>query len=141
MKCALVESDADIAACCSLLAELRPRIHADDLCVQVARQRKHGYQLACSKDRTGVLAVAGFRVAEKLAWGKHIYIDDLVARSNVRSQGVGRILFDWVVERAREWDCKAVHLDSGLQNFAAHRFYLRQGLAITSHHFKLDLEM
>jgi hypothetical protein len=30
-------------------------------------------------------------------------------------------------------------LDSGVQRFGAHRFYLRRRMDITSHHFALDL--
>jgi hypothetical protein len=30
-------------------------------------------------------------------------------------------------------------LDSGVQRFGAHRFYLRRRMNITSHHFAIDL--
>ena len=32
-------------------------------------------------------------------------------------------------------------LDSGVQRFPAHRFYLGQGMAITAHHFALDVQL
>lgn len=32
-----------------------------------------------------------------------------------------------------------LHLDSGVQRYGAHRFYLRHGMDITSHHFRLVL--
>ena len=48
-------------------------------------------------------------------------------------------LMDWLVGRAREQGCDELHLDSGVQRYGAHRFYLRYGMDITSHHFRIAL--
>ena len=66
-------------------------------------------------------------------------MEDLVSRAPIRSQGYGQALFMWVVEFAKRAGCQTLHLDSGVQNFAAHRFYLRNKMNIASHHFKLSL--
>ena len=79
--------------------------------------------------------IAGFVVGEKLAWGKHIYIDDLVTSADHRSTGVGKVLMEWFRTYAKDNGCTQIHLDSGVQRFAAHRFYLREGFDIASHHF------
>ena len=81
--------------------------------------------------------MAGFSVGEKLAWGKHIYIEDLVTNAKYRSCGVGQFLLDWFKTYARANNCEQIHLDSGVQRFAAHRFYLREGFNIASHHFSM----
>ena len=92
------------------------------------------------QERDGrVLAVAGFRVAENLAWGRHLYVDDLVTAAAARSTGCGQELFDWLVRYAVEAGCGQLHLDSGVQRFDAHRFYLRNRMSITSHHFARTL--
>ena len=88
------------------------------------QQQGSGYELAYLAAGT-VKAVAGFRISENLAWGKFLYVDDLVAGSSDRSQGYGGILFDWLVDYARAAGCDEFHLDSGVQRFDAHRFYLR----------------
>jgi GNAT superfamily N-acetyltransferase len=121
------------------MAELRPHILEGDFVARIRRQQKDGYSLAYLEDRGGVQAVAGFRVSESLAWGKYLYVDDLVARATIRSQGYGQELFQWVMALAKSEGCEALHLDSGVQNFAAHRFYLRNRMLISSHHFKLPL--
>jgi len=41
------------------------------------------------------------------------------------------------MKHAHERGCGQVHLDSGVQRFAAHRFYLRNGFDIASHHFSV----
>ncbi|MEZ9410027.1 GNAT family N-acetyltransferase, partial [Vibrio lentus] len=84
-----------------------------------------------------VLAAAGFSVGEKLAWGKHIYIEDLVTNAQFRSSGVGKFIIDWFKTYALESGCEQIHLDSGVQRFPAHKFYLREGFNIASHHFSI----
>jgi GNAT superfamily N-acetyltransferase len=98
-----------------------------------------GYKLAYVWDGE-VKAVAGFRISECLAWGKFLYVDDLVSKSSDRSKGYGGALFDWLVKHAKENGCAAFHLDSGVQRFAAHRFYLNKRMIIEAHHFALNLK-
>ncbi|MBI3921087.1 MAG: GNAT family N-acetyltransferase, partial [Armatimonadetes bacterium] len=87
-----------------------------------------------------VVAVAGFRLSENLAWGRFLYVDDLVTDEAERSRGHGQELLEWLLEYAHQQDCDQFHLDSGVQRFGAHRFYLRHGMDITSHHFALKLK-
>ena len=83
--------------------------------------------------------MAGFRVSEKLSAGRFLYVDDLVTRAEDRSRAYGGHLLDWLGDRAREQNCTTLELDSGVQRHAAHRFYLRKGMDITSHHFAAKL--
>ena len=137
---ALAQSDAEILRCFPVMAELRPHLVEGEFVERVRRQqREGGYQLAFIEEERRVKTVAGFRVCEFLAWGKILYVDDLVTTSAGRSRGHGQRLFDWLVARAREAGCAELHLDSGVQRFAAHRFYLRHRMDITAHHFALKL--
>ena len=76
---------------------------------------------------------------ENLAWGRFLYVDDLVTDEAWSSHGVGAALLDFLVNIARESGCAELHLDSGVQRFGAHRFYLAQRMDITSHHFSMKL--
>jgi len=138
-KIFLAESDAEIAACFPVMHGLRPHLVESEFVVRVQRQRQHGhYQLACLL-HDEVIAIAGFRLSENLAWGRFLYVDDLVTRDRDRSLGYGAMLFDWLVAYARSRDCDQLHLDSGVQRFAAHRFYFAKRMEIASHHFSLKL--
>ncbi len=130
---------ASIARCHPVMAHLRPHLDAATFVAQVARQRSAGYRLAFVESAGVVEACAGFRIAENLAWGRFLYVDDLVTAPDARSRGVGQKLFGWLVEQARREGCAELHLDSGVQRFAAHRFYLERRMDITSHHFALKL--
>jgi GNAT superfamily N-acetyltransferase len=135
----LAESDAEIAACAPVMAQLRPDLAGEDFVARVRRLAASGYRLACVAEGGTVLAVAGFHVRENLPWGHHLYVDDLVTDATQRSTGAGGALIDWLVAHARAAGCGRIELDSGVQRYAAHRFYLRERFEITSHHFSLDL--
>jgi GNAT superfamily N-acetyltransferase len=136
---ALATSDEELLRCYPVMKQLRPNITQQQFLDQVARQNKQGYQV-CSLEEKGVVrCVAGFRITERLAYGKFLYVDDLITHESHRCQGYGNTLFDWLVDYARENDCKALGLESGVQRFAAHRFYMRKKMWISAYHFSLPL--
>jgi GNAT superfamily N-acetyltransferase len=138
-RCSLASSDADIGCCWPVMAQLRPHITQQEWLPRIRRQMQGGYRLSLARAADAVVAVGGFRAGENLAWGRYLYIDDLVTDASARSRGAGRTLLGWLADLARAEGCVALHLDSGVQRFAAHRFYLTQRMNITSHHFGLDL--
>ena len=140
MPIALAGTEADIARCYPVMAELRPHLSAAEFTARVRKQQATGFQLAYLEESGEVRVVAGFRYLETLAWGKILYVDDLVAAEATRSRGHGGKLFDWLVAQAKQNNCDALHLDSGVQRFGAHRFYLARRMDITSHHFALKLK-
>ena len=140
MEILLARDDHEIQECYSVMAELRPHVSVDDFLPRVRRQvQTAGYNLAYVRD-VEVKAVAGFRISECLAWGKFMYVDDLVSKSDDRSKGYGGALVDWLIEYARSQGCDQFHLDSGVQRFDAHRFYLLKRMLIEAHHFSLKLK-
>ncbi len=136
---ALAESDVDILACHPVMHELRPAITRDEFLVRVRRQQTSGYHLAFVGLQGDPVAVAGFRIGENLAWGRFLYVDDLVTRSHNRSQGHGRSLLNWLAQFGLDAGCEQMHLDSGLQRVDAHRFYEREAMPATGYHFAKTL--
>lgn len=139
MEIGEARSEPEIRACFAVMAQLRPRDAPDEFVAQVQRQQRDGYRLAARSDGGRVVAVAGFWLGENLAWGRHLYVDDLVTDEAQRSRGHGRALLDWLVRTAAAAGCAELQLDSGVQRFGAHRFYLASGMDITSHHFRMVL--
>jgi GNAT superfamily N-acetyltransferase len=133
------ETAESIRRCFPVMAQLRPHLQEDEFVERVARQRDEGYRLAYLEADAQIRAVAGYRYIESLAWGRFCYVDDLVTDSGSRSRAFGRTLFDWLVARAREAGCEQFHLDSGVQRFDAHRFYLARRMAISCHHFSMSI--
>jgi len=128
------------------LSELRPHLGSREVLVaKVDTQRAHGYRLAASfqDGDPDAAAVAGFRICESLAWGRYLYVDDLVTRAALRGGGHADLVFAWVKREAQRQGCTQLHLDSGVgaERADAHRFYFRHRLRITSYHFARELEL
>ncbi|HEY4832774.1 MAG TPA: GNAT family N-acetyltransferase [Waddliaceae bacterium] len=129
-----------IKQCYKLMRQLRPHlVKESDFIEQVQRQITSGYCLVYLAEHKKVKALAGFRFLEFLAWGKILYIDDLVTDSEARGSGYGSKLLKWVIEQGRIRDCDQVHLDSGVLRHDAHRLYLNHRFIISGHHFALHL--
>lgn len=133
----IAETDNEIKACYPVVVQLRPSYSEVDFLSQVIKQKESNYHLAYLKNNNTVCSVAGYRYSENLAWGKFLYVDDLITDSKQRSNGYGKVLLDWLIDQAKEHQCQQLHLDSGIQRIDAHRFYQREGLSHTGHHYAL----
>ncbi len=139
MKIALAETDTDIARCFPVMVQLRPHLVEKDFVARVRRMQREDFHLAYVEVDDAVRAVAGYRYQDKLFSGKNLYVDDLVTDATQRSKGHGHALLNWLIAQARAHGCDNFELDSGVQRFDAHRFYLRERLHIASYHFALKL--
>jgi Acetyltransferase (GNAT) family len=128
-------TDADIAGCFDVMAQLRTHVPADGFVERIRRMQTTGYTLAFVEDAGRVRAVAGYRVLDQLVRGKVLYVDDLVTDISSRSTGHGRTLLDWLFREASHSGCAALELDSGLHRSEAHRFYFRERMSISAFHF------
>jgi GNAT superfamily N-acetyltransferase len=127
------------------MRELRPHIGTpEEFAARVDEvQRPQGYRLVATFEPgdDDAAAVAGFRVGDNLAWGRFLYVDDLVCRAALRRRGHARALLRWLTDEAARLGCDALHLDSGAgpDRFDAHAAYFAHGLRITSHHFAMPI--
>ena len=122
------------------LLELRPRFESvERVTSQIDAQRAAGYRVVASFEDgdEDAAAVAGFRIADNLAWGRFAYVDDLVTRAALRGRGHADAVMAWVEREAQRQGCGELHLDSGVgpDRADAHRFYFRHGMRIASYHF------
>ena len=120
MNIQVATTDAEIAACYPVMRELRPQLEDANFLSRVRILEKTGYLLAFVQQSDEVVAVAGFWIRENLAWGRFMYVDDLVTLASHRSQGIGTRLLAWLREYAINEGCRQLHLDSGTQRKDAH---------------------
>jgi GNAT superfamily N-acetyltransferase len=141
LRIAIAKTAEEIGRCHKVMRELRPEYpNRKKFVERIVRQQGDGYLLAFLEARGEIRAVAGYRFLESLFSGRFLYVDDLVTRARDRSAGYGGKLFDWLVEQAREQNCAHLELDSGVQRFDAHRFYLVKRMKIASYHFLIGTE-
>jgi GNAT superfamily N-acetyltransferase len=99
-----------------------------------------GARMCLATEGEAVRGVAVYRIEENTFEGLHLYVDDLVTDEKARSRGVGRALMEHMQELARAAGCEAYTLDSGTQRTQAHKFYFREGMVVSSFHFRKPLK-
>ncbi|MDC1528232.1 GNAT family N-acetyltransferase [Gammaproteobacteria bacterium] len=137
MTIQLATSDEDLLALAPVMLQLRPEYSRETLIKQIRKQQADGYQVAMLEMDGDIACVAGFVITDKLAWGKLLYVDDLITSESVRSRGAGKAMMDWLKRYARDESCRELHLDSGVQRQDAHRFYDREGFDRSCLHFAI----
>ena len=148
MEIQIAQSEQEILACFDVMRELRTDLARDTFVERIRNLNTSGYHLAYAMIEVApatetaraepvkkVVAVAGFRLGQSLAWKRFLYVDDLITLGVERSKGYGRELMQWLKNYAAENNCDQLHLDSGVQRKDAHRFYEREGMQATSYHF------
>lgn len=123
-----------------VLRELREDLTAAGLDVVYAEGHPQGLRFLAAYRDGGCVGVAGWRFVATTSAGRKLYVDDLVTSARARSGGVGRALLAELERRARDAGCSAIHLDSGVQRGRAHHFSFREGMVVSSFHFRKPLE-
>lgn len=122
-----------------VLGHLRTELTLAQLREIYAEGFPQGLRFTAVDEDGRLVAVAGWRLVACTTAGRRLYIDDLVTDPAVRSAGHGHLLLGELERRAREAGCRILDLDSGVHRGAAHRFYFRERMTITSYHFMLVL--
>lgn len=73
--------------------------------------------------------------------GKRAQIEAVRVDRRYRGSGLGSILFDWAIARARQEGCFIVQLTTNKQRVDAQRFYQRLGFVASHEGMKLDLTL
>ncbi|MBT3992049.1 MAG: GNAT family N-acetyltransferase [Rhodospirillaceae bacterium] len=129
------DEDEQIRASFPIMRQLRPHLEEQDFVEQVRRQMLAGYRIASAEIDGEIVGVMGYRFSEDLAWGKTLYIDDLVVDEGQRSRGVGEAFMQFAESQCKRRNCETLRLCSGLEKEAAHRFYERIGMEKASFSF------
>jgi GNAT superfamily N-acetyltransferase len=119
-----------------VLAELRTELTPASFASIYAEGHPQGLRFtAAFDDQNRCVGVAGWRVIATTVAVRKLYVDDLVTTAAARGLGVGAALIAELTERARQAGCSAIDLDSAVHRADAHRFYMRERMAITAFHF------
>jgi ribosomal protein S18 acetylase RimI-like enzyme len=137
MSVIIAKLDEEILATYELMKQLRPHLEEETYLSKIKHlQMEYGYNLMVISENGKAKAAVGYRICDSLAWGKYLYVDDLITDQESRSKGFANQLFDLLDEELSKNHCIGMHLDSGVQRHDAHRFYLKKKMKITCHHFE-----
>ena len=95
----------------------------------------HNYTQIAIFDEEICVGLTGLWYGIKLWSGKYMEIDNFIVHPEHRSKGIGKMLTDYVNQKATDLDCTMIVLDAYTQNFTAHRFYYNQGYYPRGFHF------
>lgn len=95
----------------------------------------HNYTQIAVFENDVCLGITGCWSATKLWTGKYLEIDNFVVNPEHRSKGIGKMLTEYIEQKALDLDCSSIVLDAYTENFAAHRFYYNQGYGPRGFHF------
>lgn len=113
---------------------LRPHLDEDEFVRRWREQAAAGFEVVAVERDGAVAAAMGFRELTTMAWGRILYVDDLVALPEHRGQGLGTLLLRHAQEQTVARGCAELHLDTGYARHDAHRSYLRNGFDMVCHH-------
>ena len=115
-----------------LYPSLTPENYLADLKEMLPNNR---YGQVAVFDGDTCVGISGYWIGTKLWCGKYLEIDNLVVSAKVRSKGVGKMIFDYLADKAQQEECSMVSLDSYTSNFKAHKFFYNEGFAPKGFHF------
>ena len=95
----------------------------------------HNYAQLAVFDEEICVGLTGFWTGTKLWSGKYIEIDNFIVHPDHRQKGVGKVMTNYLNQKAKELGCTMIVLDAFTGNFKAHRFYYNQGYSPKGFHF------
>ena len=95
----------------------------------------HNYGQLAVFDGAICLGLTGFWTGTKLWCGKYIEIDNFIVHPDYRKKGIGKLISNYIDEKAKELQCTCIVLDAFTGNFPAHRFYYNLGYVPRGFHF------
>jgi GNAT superfamily N-acetyltransferase len=120
----------------TVMQELYPTLTRDTysaLLDSMLPNNKYG-QVAVFHDHD-CIGISGFWIGTKVWCGKYLEIDNLVVAEKFRSLGAGKMIFDYLANKASNESCSMMALDSYTSNFKAHKFFYNEGFGPKGFHF------
>ncbi len=118
-----------------LLQQLQPKLTYEEYKSMLPEMIRYGYFQVGVFENDKCIGLSGIWINAKLYSGKYLEMDNVIIDENYRSKGVGKLLTDWCIHKAKETNCKKVMLDAYLENEKAHQFYEREGFVKRGFHF------
>ena len=119
----------------SVLQVLYPSLTLAEYEAELDQMLPHNYGQVGVFDGENCLGISGFWIGTKLWCGKYLELDNIVVVEKYRSQGIGKLIFDFLHKKAIEHDCTMLSLDSYTSNFKAHKFFYNEGYSPKGFHF------
>lgn len=119
----------------AMIRHLYPEISEEKYTAYLQEMIFRNYTQIAVFDGDLCIGLTGCWFGIKLWSGKYLEIDSFIVHPEHRSKGVGKMLTDFVSQKAESLNCTMIVLDAFTGNFTAHRFYYNQGYNPRGFHF------
>jgi len=87
-----------------------------------------------------IIGISGYWISVMLYCGRYLQASNLIVDSESRNLGVGKKILNYLEEKAKEFACNKMVLDSYTENKKSHALFYRQGFYIRGFHFMKNLD-
>lgn len=122
-----------------VLAHMYPNMSRPEYEAILPERVETGYRMLGVFDGEKCICSAGFWISYRFYCGKFIQLDNMVTLPDARSKGVGKLVVDFIKNTGKSDGCKKVLVDTYVENFSAHRFFLREGFIIRGYHLNFEI--
>jgi GNAT superfamily N-acetyltransferase len=119
----------------SVMQELYPTLTEIQYYEMLSEMIPNNYGQIAVFENEKCIGISGYWIGTKLWCGKYLELDNVIVSKEYRSKGVGKILSDFLDNKAHLNNCTIQVLDAYTTNFKAHRFYYNQGFSPKGFHF------
>ena len=82
-----------------------------------------------------LIGVFGLWIMTRHYAGRACEVDHIYIENSFQRKGVGKSLFEFIQDYAISKSCETMELNSYVENFGSHKFYMNLGYVIRGYHF------
>lgn len=118
-----------------LIKQLNPNLTLENYKQMLNEMIRHDYKQVVCLLNDKPIAVSGYWINTKIYCGKYIELDNFVVDENYRGEKIGAKLCAFLLDIAKQENCKVAMLDAYLENSRGHNFYESIGFQKKGFHF------
>lgn len=100
---------------------------------------QQNYECLGIYDEEKLIGTCGLWFQTRHYAGKSMEMDHVIIDDTYRSNGIGKMLIEYVSDYAKKKSCNWVELNSYVHNFPSHKFFYSQGFVAKGYHFVKEL--
>ena len=82
-----------------------------------------------------LIGISGLWFSTRHYCGKSVEVDHVIITKKYQGKGIGKLLFNWIYNYAKQKGCSTSELNAYTKNTASHKFYYNEGYEILGFHF------
>lgn len=118
-----------------ILRELYPKLELENYRSMLENMIPNNYSQVGVFNDNECIAISGYWLGTKLWCGPYLELDNVIVCQSARGTGAGKLIQNYLEEKATALNCHIMVLDAYTNNFKAHRFYYNQGYSPKGFHF------